>query len=200
MKAREKLREIADDSLRALVMDCAAEVIAREGVHGLSIEQIARRLSISKSTFYRVFDSKRSLLVTLAIEDYDEFAHLADKLLEGRVVSVKALEELFRAACDIAWKRKGGALAHALLPVLPEVGSHARFREAASRVLNRTSALIGRCRTRKSRALLPAAEMARFALSAIVNAVPDTGSFNGSVTDARDALAWTIAAACVAYT
>ena len=60
------------------IIDCSIEIIANEGIQGLTIKNISKEIGFSEPAIYRHFDSKTDII--LAILDY--FKTMADFLSE----------------------------------------------------------------------------------------------------------------------
>lgn len=66
VKIRPKTRQrLSPEKRRSLILDCVAEIVARDGVAALSMERIGREAGISKSLVYNYFPSMTELLSTL---------------------------------------------------------------------------------------------------------------------------------------
>jgi len=81
------------DTRRQLILDTAADLIAKEGFAGTSVNDIAAACDISKSLIYHYYSSKSDILFA-AMEDY-----LADlcRLVTEAVNTDTTAEERFRA-------------------------------------------------------------------------------------------------------
>jgi len=66
--AERRLRHRAE--LRAAILDAALEIVAAQGLGGLSIRAIADRIEYSAATIYLYFDSKEALLREVAREGF----------------------------------------------------------------------------------------------------------------------------------
>ncbi len=89
-KAQKKRTRLSPEKRRALILDKAAEIVAREGVANLTVDQIGREAEISKSLVYNYFPNLSDLLKVLlerelrhlrraqrqAAEDADTFEEL----------------------------------------------------------------------------------------------------------------------------
>lgn len=60
--------------LREQLLKVALQLIADEGVEQLTFARLASACGVTRSAFYRHFDNKHQLLVTLAIQGYDQLA------------------------------------------------------------------------------------------------------------------------------
>lgn len=65
------------------ILKCAKNIIAENGVKGLSVSKIVSQCKMSKSTFYKVFSSKEELMKNLSGEDnnYSEFLSIKEKII-----------------------------------------------------------------------------------------------------------------------
>lgn len=64
------------DRIRERLKEAGRESFARRGVRRTTVEELARAAAISKGAFYRFFDSKEALLLTL-LNEYEISAHAA---------------------------------------------------------------------------------------------------------------------------
>lgn len=64
------------DRIRERLKEAAGESFARRGIRRTTVEELARAAAISKGAFYRFFDSKEALLLTL-LDEYEISAHAA---------------------------------------------------------------------------------------------------------------------------
>jgi len=63
--AQKKRTRLAPEKRRTLILDKTAEIVAREGVANLSMDQIGREAGISKSLVYNYFPNLNELLKVL---------------------------------------------------------------------------------------------------------------------------------------
>lgn len=85
---------------REHILDVALDLMARHGVHGVSMRQLAQACGVQVAAIYHYFESKDALL-TAVIEERRYSARLADQLpadLSGTV------EERLRAVFDVFWR------------------------------------------------------------------------------------------------
>jgi AcrR family transcriptional regulator len=81
------------------VLDVAVEVMADQGVAGLTLGEVARRMGIRPPSLYVYFDSKNALYDALFERGWRE---LLAVLLEARNrMPVQSPEDGFRAACEV---------------------------------------------------------------------------------------------------
>lgn len=64
------------DRIRERLKEAAGESFARRGIRRTTVEELAKAAAISKGAFYRFFDSKEDLLLTL-LDEYEISAHAA---------------------------------------------------------------------------------------------------------------------------
>lgn len=84
---------------REHILDVALDLMARRGVHGVSMRQLAQACGVQVAAIYHYFESKDALLAAV-IEERRYSARLADQLpadLSGTV------EERLRAVFDVFW-------------------------------------------------------------------------------------------------
>lgn len=63
--AQKKRTRLSPEKRRALILDKTAEIVAREGVANLSMDQVGREAGISKSLVYNYFPNLNELLKVL---------------------------------------------------------------------------------------------------------------------------------------
>ena len=88
------------------ILDAALELIAEEGLEGLTMQKLAKRLDYAVGALYRYFDSKESLLAALQIRSlaaYDRLYQQAESRLEAEIparplVLLGICAELFAAS------------------------------------------------------------------------------------------------------
>ena len=62
VEAIKQRRRFSPEKRRSLILDCAADIVAREGVAQISMEAIGREAGVSKSLVYNYFDNLTLLL------------------------------------------------------------------------------------------------------------------------------------------
>jgi AcrR family transcriptional regulator len=72
-------KTINDLELKEACIQAAREVIAEEGVEGLSMRDVSRRLDISHQAPYRHFASRDHLLAEIMRRCFEDFAHFLDQ-------------------------------------------------------------------------------------------------------------------------
>ncbi len=68
---------------RAHLLQCAADVFAKQGYSGGSVAEIARQADISKSTVFHHFPSKRALYLAVIEAAATDFARTLDSLMDA---------------------------------------------------------------------------------------------------------------------
>jgi len=89
---KKKRTRLSPEVRKNLILDCAADVVAVEGVSALSMERIGKEAQISKSLVYAYFPSMTELLQTLLKREYKRLRVLQDKA----AMSAETLEQLVR--------------------------------------------------------------------------------------------------------
>lgn len=64
-RAKSSLRNQLRDTARAAILDAAEELIARHGLHGAPLAQIARRAGVAVGTLYNYFADRDALVTSL---------------------------------------------------------------------------------------------------------------------------------------
>lgn len=71
MVDRSKNKE-RDISLRNKIVDCAVRMFEKKGIKDVAMDDISKRLSISKRTLYEIFEDKETLLLECMKKDQDK--------------------------------------------------------------------------------------------------------------------------------
>lgn len=82
MPRTEKQFEEIRATKKALILDAALQVFARDGYHNASINKISKQAGISKGLMYNYFNSKEELLEILIGELFDKELEVVYSLLE----------------------------------------------------------------------------------------------------------------------
>jgi AcrR family transcriptional regulator len=80
-KVEDKPRRYHHGDLQQALVATALQVIAREGLEGLTLRRVGAQVGVSRSALYRHFDDKTALLARIAA---DGFRLLADTLIRVR--------------------------------------------------------------------------------------------------------------------
>ena len=70
---RRRRTRMSLDDRRQQIMDAARDIVVNEGVHEVSLRQIARNIGISEAQAYNCFKSRHELLVELTMREFDVF-------------------------------------------------------------------------------------------------------------------------------
>lgn len=93
-------RRLSPEMRRSLILDHAAELVAREGVAPLSIEMIGREAGVSKSLVYAYFPNLTSLLREL----FQREMRRLRRLQADAAVNASSFEELVRSVTHVYLK------------------------------------------------------------------------------------------------
>jgi TetR/AcrR family transcriptional regulator, fatty acid biosynthesis regulator len=86
-------KRLAPEERRALILDCTADIVARDGVATLSIESIGKEAGISKSLVYAYFPNLTSLLREL----YQREMRQLRRRQAAAAEQVESMEQLVRS-------------------------------------------------------------------------------------------------------
>jgi TetR/AcrR family transcriptional regulator, fatty acid biosynthesis regulator len=92
-KATAPRRRLAPEARRSLILDHTADIIARDGVASLSIEQIGKEAGISKSLVYAYFPNLTALLRELYQREMRQLRRRQADAAEN----VESIEQLVRS-------------------------------------------------------------------------------------------------------
>lgn len=88
------------DRRRALARDefvaAARDVVAESGVRGFSLEQVARRIGLTKQAVYHYFDSKEAVLAEVAVAEMTRAAQAVAEAVAPTGDAAEAMEVMLR--------------------------------------------------------------------------------------------------------
>ena len=83
------------------IIDLSIEIIAKQGIQGLTIKNIAKKIGISEPAIYRHFDSKTQILLTI-LDNFMEMAAFMGEAMKGNNDSAgDKIEFMFSRIVDI---------------------------------------------------------------------------------------------------
>jgi AcrR family transcriptional regulator len=97
-QSREGLRQRKKLETRRALRDAAISLFNENGIEGTTIEQVADRANVSRSTFFRYFTSKDAVLFADGDEQGEKFLHL----LENRPPGEGAISAFEAAVVELA--------------------------------------------------------------------------------------------------
>lgn len=93
MPAEIKKRiRLSREERREMILDCAAELVAREGVSGISMDNLGRSIEVSKSLVYAYFPSMNDVLQAVLEREYRRLRKRQKEAAEG----AETIEQLVR--------------------------------------------------------------------------------------------------------
>lgn len=92
------------DSLKARILDEAAELFVQHGYHGLSMRQIAEAVGVSKAGLYYHFEDKEALFLAILLHHIERVGDLVD---EARAAGGTAREQVRRLLTNILTHMRG---------------------------------------------------------------------------------------------
>jgi AcrR family transcriptional regulator len=96
-----------DPDARERILAAAVELIGRDGLRGMSMDELATRAAVSRATVYRLFPGKEALFDALLVE-YSPFAELEEVLERlGSRPPDEVLPALAQAVATVAGPRIG---------------------------------------------------------------------------------------------
>jgi AcrR family transcriptional regulator len=88
------VRKTRDPERRQRILDAAADLLARNGFHAVSVADIGTEAGITGPGIYRHFDGKAAILVALFDETIDELHRQEREILDATRERVEALDLL----------------------------------------------------------------------------------------------------------
>src|SRR5689334_22224756 len=89
---------------REQILHISAEEFSRRGLHGTSVEAIARRASISQPYVFRLFGTKKELFIEVMDSSYDTTVRAFERAGEG-LTDTAALASMGAAYLDLLQNR-----------------------------------------------------------------------------------------------
>jgi AcrR family transcriptional regulator len=144
------------DRRRALAREefvaAAREVVAELGVRRFSLEQVARRIGLTKQAVYHYFDSKEAVLAEVVVEEMTRAANAVSAAVAPTAGAADAMEAMLRAYFGaFVGRLRLFQLCYTALPALdaapaPDASLLARLHPLNDRVLGGVAERIGRDR------------------------------------------------------
>ncbi|MFM6832655.1 MAG: TetR/AcrR family transcriptional regulator [Novosphingobium sp.] len=82
------------ENLRRDLLDAGREYVRQHGHHGLSIRTLAQQVGVSPGAPYHHFPDRRSLLLALAIEGFEEMLDGAEQVRRSTATSAEKLSKM----------------------------------------------------------------------------------------------------------
>src|SRR6516164_7641408 len=101
LRPRRRLRRrsrAAPEVRRRAILDGARQVLLRQGLHGLTMDEVARAAGVAKGTVYLYFPSKGELVAGLRREYNRELVEQAGDLLGPLMPAEPAVQRMESAA------------------------------------------------------------------------------------------------------
>ena len=116
---------------RTAILDATRELLAEGGVHGLTVEGVAARAGVAKTTIYRRWRSKDELVFAVLIDMVEQFVATPD-LGDTRGELVAFVAPRYGSSADADGRRHAGIVSD--LAADPELARAFRERVVATRV------------------------------------------------------------------
>jgi AcrR family transcriptional regulator len=94
-------REREKNERRRAILDCARELILKQGVERVSMEDIARKAELSKATVYLYFSGKEILFNEICEEAARVFLEHLQPFMENSVTGIAALRCFWRGYVEL---------------------------------------------------------------------------------------------------
>lgn len=95
--ARARLKERRQQGSTQELLDATREVLTEVGIHGLTVELVARKLGVTKQALYHYYPSKVALLLDLCIDELTRAARAVEAACQAAPDGPSALEALIRS-------------------------------------------------------------------------------------------------------
>lgn len=107
-KPRKPQTRLSPEVRKGLILDCAAELIATEGVSAVKMERLGRQAGVSKALIYSYFPSVTALLQTLLRREYRRLRRRQSEAADSAVT----FEQLVRRVTHVylAYIRERGLI------------------------------------------------------------------------------------------
>lgn len=95
-------RERSRKEMRSAILDAAGEIVAAEGVDGLTIRAVAQAVGYSPGALYEYFDSKEAILASLYFDGTDGLGTYCERAVAalpegaGAIAAIDALGHAYR--------------------------------------------------------------------------------------------------------
>jgi len=83
------------------IIDLSIEIIAEQGIQGLTIKNIAKRIGISEPAIYRHFDSKTQILLTILDNFMEMASFMGEAMKMNNDTAGNKIEFMFSKIVDI---------------------------------------------------------------------------------------------------
>lgn len=93
-QVHRSLKEKQRQEREALILQVAEEVLAEQGYHETSMDEIAMRVGVSKGTLYLHFPSKEELMIAIFAKDMQSFSQAVDDAIAQGLTARAKLEAI----------------------------------------------------------------------------------------------------------
>lgn len=100
-------KKVKTEIRRIQITDAALEVIANEGLHGLTVVAIAKRVGIAASNVYRHFPGKKAVIDAIITKIEDNLVRIIEESYDQSDCSSKYLENIFFKHIEFLAGHKG---------------------------------------------------------------------------------------------
>jgi AcrR family transcriptional regulator len=115
------VRKTRDPERKQRILDAAADLLARNGFHSVSVADIGTEAGITGPGIYRHFDGKAAILVALFDDTIDELRRQEREILEATTELVEALDLLIAGQVEfVVGKRQLARVYYNEIRNLPE--------------------------------------------------------------------------------
>src|SRR5690348_16317608 len=84
LSSRKNPKQIRSNQLVAAVLQAAAQVLAKEGMHRFTTARVAEKAGVSVGSLYQYFPNKASILFRLQSDEWQQTGQLLNDILQDR--------------------------------------------------------------------------------------------------------------------
>jgi AcrR family transcriptional regulator len=107
ISSRKRPQQVRSTRLVSDILEAAAHVLAREGVHRFTTARVAERAGVSVGSLYQYFPNKAAILFRLQADEWNQTGQVLESILSDTSVPLcarlrSAIRTFFRSECEEA--------------------------------------------------------------------------------------------------
>ena len=107
----KKQKEALEQLMKDEVYQHSKEILASEGIKGLTLHRLAKRIGISRTTLYNYFQDRDGIIEFIESRTFSPVLDELDKILDSDATSTKKIELIVRDFYTTIYENRGIALA-----------------------------------------------------------------------------------------